>query len=175
MGRLLFLAALLALGGCDVTGEMPAGVRTDQRGLMTEQNKAVVRRLFDEVWNTGRLDKIEELYAPDFVADYRPYVPLRVGHQGIREMVRGAWTAFPDYHEELKELIAEGEKVVVRLTITGTQKGQWGPLPPTGRKVSFEEILILRIVQGKVVEQRGIPDNLNALRQLGVIPAPRQF
>ena len=49
-----------------------------------------------------------------------------------------------------------------------------GPLPPTGRKVSFEEILILRIVGGKVVEQRGIPDNLNALRQLGVIPAPRQ-
>jgi predicted ester cyclase len=92
---------------------------------MTEQNKAVVRRLFDEVWNTGQLDKIEELYAPDFVADYRPYVPLRVGHEGIRDMVRGAWTAFPDFHEELEELIAEGEKVVVRLTITGTQKGQW--------------------------------------------------
>lgn len=89
-------------------------------------------------------------------------------------MVRGAWTAFPDYHEELEELIAEGEKVVVRLTITGTQKGQWGPLPPTGKKVSFEEILILRVVDGKVVEQRGIPDNLNALRQLGVIPAPPQ-
>jgi predicted ester cyclase len=142
---------------------------------MTGQNKAVVRRLFDEVWNTGQLNSIEELYAPDFVADYRPYVPLRIGHEGIRDMVRGAWSAFPDFHEELEELIAEGEKVVVRLTITGTQNGQWGPLPPTGKRVKFEEILILRIVEGKVVEQRGIPDNLNALRQLGVIPAPRQF
>jgi predicted ester cyclase len=142
---------------------------------MTAKNKAVVRRLFDEVWNAGRLESIEELYAPDFVADYRPYAPLRVGHQGIRDMVRGTWTAFPDFHEELEELIAEGEKVVVRLTITGTQNGQWGPLPPTGKKAKFEEILILRIVEGQVVEQRGIPDNLNALRQLGVIPTPRQF
>ena len=90
-------------------------------------------------------------------------------------MVRGAWSAFPDFHEELEERIAEGEKVVVRLTITGTQNGQWGPLPPTGKRVKFEEILILRIVEGTVVEQRGIPDDLNALRQLGVIPAPRQF
>ncbi len=103
---------------------------------MTERNKAIVRQLF-EVWNTGRLDKIEELYAPDFVADYRPYAPLRVGHQGIRDMARGARTAFPDHHEELEELIAEGEKVVARLTITGTQAGQWGLVPPTGRKVRF--------------------------------------
>ena len=141
---------------------------------MIEHNKAIVRRLFDEVWNAGRLDAIEELYAADFVADYRPYAPLRVGHQGVRDMVRNAWAAFPDYHEELEELIAEGDKVVVRLTITGTQNGQWGPLPPTGRQVRFEEILILRIADGKVVEQRGIPDNLSALRQLGVLPTPPQ-
>jgi predicted ester cyclase len=140
--------------------------------MSTERNKAVVRRLFDEVWNTGSLDRIEELYAPDFVADYRPYAPLRHGHDAIKGMVQRAHAAFPDYHEELEEMIAEGDKVVVRFTITGTQLGQWGPLPPTGKPVRFEEIVILRFVDGKVADQRGLPDNLAALRQLGVVPTP---
>jgi predicted ester cyclase len=140
--------------------------------MSTEENKAIVRRLFDEVWNTGKLDKIEELYSPDFVADYRPYYPLHTGLEGIKEMVRRARTTFPDYHEELEDLVAEGHKVVARFLITGTQQGHWGPIPPTGKKLSFKEIVILRIVNGKVVGQRGIVDNLNALRQLGVVPTP---
>src|SRR5262245_36066544 len=106
--------------------------------MSTGRNKAVVRRLFDEVWNTGSLDKIEELYATNFVADYRPYAPLRHGHDAIKGMVRRAHAAFPDYHEELEEMIAEGDKVVARFTITrhatrsvGTSAadGQAGPLP----------------------------------------------
>jgi predicted ester cyclase len=76
-------------------------------------------------------------------------------------MVQRAYVAFPDFHEELEEMIAEGDMVVVRFTITGTQLGQWGPLPPTGKPVRFEEIVILRFV-----------DNLAALRQLGVMPTP---
>ena len=140
--------------------------------MSVEANKAIVRRLFDEVWNTGRLDAIEELYAPDYVADYRPYKPLRRGHAAIREMVQGAYATFPDYHEQLEQMVAEGDTVAVRLTITGTQLGWWGVVAPTGKKVRFEEMLILRIVDGKVVEQRGIVDNLAALRQLGVIPTP---
>ena len=137
--------------------------------MSVERNRAVVRRLF-EVWNTGSLDAIEELYAADYVADNRPYAPLRYGHDAIRGMVRHAHETFPDYHEELEELIAEGEKVMVRLTITGTQLGPRGPLPPTGKPVRFEEIVILRFRDGKVVEQHGLPDNLAALRQLGVVP-----
>ena len=140
--------------------------------MSIERNKAIVRRLFDEVWNTGRLDAIEELYAADYVADYRPYAPLRHGHDAIKGMVERAHIAFPDFHEELEEMIAEGDKVVVRFTITGTQRGQWGPLPATGKPVRFEEIVILRFVDGKVAEQRGLPDNLAALRQLGVMPTP---
>lgn len=139
---------------------------------MSEANKALVRRLFDEVWNSGAVDKIEELYSPDYVADYRPYAPLRRGHEAIRSMVQRAWATFPDYHEELLEMIAEGDKVVVRLLITGTQHGQWGVIPPTGKKVAMEEVIILRIVGGKVIEQRGLVDNLNGLRQLGILPIP---
>ena len=92
----------------------------------------------------------------------------------LKAWVQRAHVAFHDYHEELEEMIAEGDKVVVRLTITGTQLGQWGPLQPTGKQVRFEELVILRFVDGKVVEQRGLPDNLAALRQLGVVPTPRE-
>jgi predicted ester cyclase len=142
-----------------------------EQSMSTERNKTIVLRLF-EIWNTGRLDAIEELYAADYVADYRPYAPLRHGYDAIKGMIQSAHVAFPDYHEHLEEMIAEGDKVVVRLTITGTQLGQWGPLPPTGKPVRFEEIVILRFADGKVVEQRGLPDNLSALRQLGVMPTP---
>lgn len=165
----LLPAVTLALSGC---AAMPPS--TPGRGAdAVERNNALVRELTEVVWNRRDLDRIPDFYAPDFVADYRPYSALREGHEGIRRMVEGAWTAFPDYHEELHELIAEGDRVVVHLTISGTQNGQWGPLPPTGKRVQFEEIVILHIRDGKVRRQRGIPDNLNALRQLGVVPTPR--
>ena len=139
---------------------------------MSEANKILVRTITEEIWNARKLERIPEFYAPDYVADYRPYGPPREGHAGIRAMVERAWAAFPDYHEELHDLIAEGDRVAARFTISGTQNGPWGILPPTGKRVSFEEIVILRLRDRQVVWQRGIPDNLTALRQLGVIPSP---
>ena len=139
-----------------------------------DDHKRVVRRLFDEVWNGRDLSVVAALYSPDFVADYRPYAPLRHGHDGVRTMVQGATTAFPDYHEELIAMAAEGEHVAVHLRITGTQLGPWGPLAPTGRRLQFEEMLWLRFDgEGRVIHQRGVVDNLNALRQAGVIPTPQ--
>ena len=138
----------------------------------SDRNKAVVRALTEHIWNRRELDRIPEFYATDYVADYRPYSPLREGHSAIRGMVERAWEAFPDYHEELHELIAEGDRVVARFTISGTQSGPWGVLPPSHKRVEFDEIVILQLRNGKVIKQRGIPDNLAALRQLGIIPAP---
>ena len=138
----------------------------------SERNKTVVRDLTEHIWNRRALDRIPEFYAPDYVADYRPFAPVREGHAAIRGMVERAWEAFPDYHEELHEVIAEGSLVVARFTISGTQAGRWGVLPPTGKRVEFDEIVILELRGGKVVRQRGLPDNLTALRQLGVLPTP---
>ena len=135
---------------------------------MIDQNKILVREITEQIWNGGAFDKIPDFYSVDYVADYRPYAQPRRGHEGIRGMVERAHAAFPDYHEEIREIIAEGDVVVVRLTITGTQSGQWGALAPTGKRVSFEEVAILEIRDGKVVSQRGVADNLTALRQLGV-------
>ena len=115
---------------------------------MSEENKRLVGEITAVVWNSRGLDRIPKFYAPDFMADYRPYAPLREGHEGIRGMVEHAWIAFSDYHEELHELIAEGDRVVAHITISGTQTGQWGPLPPTGRHVQFDEIVILEIRTG---------------------------
>jgi predicted ester cyclase len=135
---------------------------------MSEQNKTLVREITEQIWNAGAFDRIPEFYSVDYVADYRPYAQPRHGHDGIRGMVERAHAAFPDYHEEIREMVAEGNVVVVRLTITGTQSGQWGVLAPTGKRVSFDEVVFLEIRDGKVVSQRGVADNLTALRQLGV-------
>jgi predicted ester cyclase len=161
-------ALTLAFAGC---AAMPPSAPAGGADAV-ERNKALVRELTEVVWNQRGLDRIPDFYRPDFVGDYRPYA-LRQGHEGIRTSVAGAWTAFPDYHEQILELIGEGDRVVVHLAISGTQRGQWGPLPPTGKRVQFEEIVILQIRDGKVLRQRGIVDNLNALRQLGVVPTPR--
>ena len=88
-------------------------------------------------------------------------------------MVEGALATFPDYREELLGLVADGDTVAVHLRITGTQTGPWGPLPPTGRRLVFEEMLWLTFDgTGRVARQRGIVDNLLALRQAGAIPTP---
>jgi predicted ester cyclase len=158
-------------------GSSEQGEKLRSRGgeVHTERNKAVVHRLFDEIWNGRKFEVVGELYAPDFVADYRPYAPLREGRDSIRGMVERAWTTMPDYHEDLLEMVAEGDSVAVHLRISGTQLGAWGPLPPTGKRLEFEEMLILTFNEaGQVVHQRGIVDNLAGLRQAGVMPTPEQ-
>lgn len=139
---------------------------------VSRRNKDVVRELTEQVWNRRSLDRIPEFYSPEYVADYRPHAPLREGHEAVRGMVERAWAAFPDYHEELRELVAEGDLVVARFTVSGTQEGPWGVLPATGKPVEFDEVVILELRDGKVVRQRGVADNLSALRQLGVLPRP---
>lgn len=130
-------------------------------------HRQLIERLFDEVWNGRQLDKIDELYAPDFVADYRPFAPLREGSVAVRDMVERAWETFPDYHEEMLAVVEEGDLAAVHLRITGTQHGAWGPLPATGRRVEFEEMILFTFgPDGRVVRQRGIADNLTALTQL---------
>ncbi len=131
-----------------------------------EKNKELVRQITEQLWNGRAYDRIPEFYAEDYVADYSPYA-IRHGHEGIRGMVERAYATFTDYHEELREMIAEGDTVVIRITISGLQTGQWGPLAPTGKRAVFDEAVFLRIRDGKVVHQRGIVDNLAALRQLG--------
>jgi predicted ester cyclase len=113
----------------------------------TSRNKGIVLGLFDDIWNGPRFDLIDEFYAPSFVADYRPYAPLRHGAGAVRTMVTAAWETFPDYYEELLSMIAEQNHVALYLRIVGSQRRAWGPLPATGRRLEFEEMSILSSIQ----------------------------
>jgi len=135
---------------------------------MSEENKNLVQRLFDEVWNQGDIDKIEEIYSEDFVAFYSPPIDFGSGLKGLRAIVTQMRNTFPDYHEKVEELIAEGNKVVARFVVEGAHKGPLGDIPPTGKSVCFEEVAIFRIDGGKIVEQRGFPDVMKMFRQLGL-------
>ena len=85
-----------------------------------------------------------------------------------------ARVAFPDFHHTVEDLVAEGDKVVPRLTLRGTHQGDFQGLPPTGKQVTFSGINVMRLEDGKIVEHWSIGDTLGMLQQLGAIPAPVQ-
>ncbi len=123
---------------------------------MTERSKDVVRRLVDEVLNAGRLDVVEELYAPSLAAAAKRWIsPFR--------------SSFPDVHMEVVELIAEGDKVVGRFKCSGTHLGEWRGHAPTGRRFrAIDEVYIFRFSEGKIVHAWGLEDTLRRLEQLGL-------
>jgi steroid delta-isomerase-like uncharacterized protein len=134
------------------------------------ENKVLVRRWFDEVWNHGREELIEQMRAPDAVA-----TGLGEGNQQSRgtgpfkdfyAKLRGT---FPDLHVSVEDLIAEGDKVCVRLSVEGTHLGD-ALAPATGRKVKFGAIVIARIADGRIAEAWNNLDQLGMLRQIGALP-----
>ena len=134
------------------------------RGSMSlEENKAIVRR-FIEAYNEGNLDLFDDLLAPDYF-DHTS----QVGREGLKQLFNMAFKAFPDLHETIEGIIAEGDEVWVRITFTGTHTGEWMGLAPTGKKVTSEMVDIFRIVNGKLVEYRDVGDRLDFFKQLGVI------
>ena len=123
---------------------------------MSEANKAVVRRLVDEVLNGGHLEVIDELYAPELAGAARRWIgPFRA--------------SFPDVHMEIVELVAEGDKVVGRFTCSATHLGEWLGHAPTGRRFErIDEVSIFRFRDGRIVQVWSLEDNLGRLRQLGL-------
>ena len=131
-----------------------------------EDNKALVRRQHEEVWNKGNAAAIDEIYASDFVCHF-PVGPKWKGPEGVKKVVARQRTAFPDWEETIEDIIAEGDKVVTRFTSRGTHKGRFMGVPPTGKKVEITEVAVFRIADGKIAEQWGFPDLQGLRRQLG--------
>jgi predicted ester cyclase len=137
--------------------------------MSIETNKAIVRAFVD-TWNSGDLDRLNDLMDESCV--------LTVGDQTFScspsstRMIAMHWRdAFPDWRFELMDLIAEGDKVVARMPFTGTQTGQVMDIPPTGKTVRVNEIVIFRVLGGKIVEAWEEYDEIGMRRQLGVLPA----
>jgi predicted ester cyclase len=131
-------------------------VAVERAGATRTEPKAVVRRLIEDVMNAGRLEVIDELYAPEMAAAARRWIaPFR--------------ESFPDVNMEIVELIAEGESVVGRLRCSATHLGPWRGNPPTGRRFErVDEVYIYRVRDGHIIEAWGLEDNRSRERQLGV-------
>jgi len=136
---------------------------------MFEANKAVVHRWVKAV-NEGDADINEDLFTPDTAF----HVPAGTapGREGRREWFLNRLTAFPDIHATVEDQIAEGDKVVSRITFRGTHKGPLGGIPPTGKSVEWTIITIDHIQHGKILERFGLPDRMTLYRQLGVVTDP---
>jgi steroid delta-isomerase-like uncharacterized protein len=140
--------------------------------MSTEGNKAIVVQLYKEVFNKGDLVLADKLVAPNAV-NHDPAAPPNIpdGAVGVKAVVTMLRSAFPDDHHTIEDLIAEGDKVVVRLTHTGTHQGNFLGLPPTGKHISQTSIHIFRFAEGKLVEGWANRDDLGLLQQIGAIPA----
>jgi predicted ester cyclase len=140
--------------------------------MSTEDNKAAVHQLLEELFNKRNLAYVDMACAPTIV--HHGLTPGLAGIEGTKRAA-GMWlAAFPDVHFAFEDWIAEGDKVVVRVTYSGTQQGELMGIPPTGKPFSVTGIEIYRFDDGKIIEHWLEVDNLGMLQQLGVVPAPGQ-
>jgi steroid delta-isomerase-like uncharacterized protein len=137
---------------------------------MSEGNKNIVRRLFEEVWNKGNLSLADELFAPTY-AHHDPSTPdLGRGPESEKKRATLYRTAFPDFRLTAEDIIAEGETAVVRWSCRGTHKGDLGGIAPTGKQFTISGVSIARFSNGKMVEGWVNWDALGLMQQLGVVP-----
>ncbi len=138
--------------------------------MSTEDNKALARRMYNEVINGGNLDLIDELVAEDFIEhEEQPGLPT-TGPAAPRAFFEMFKAGFPDMQMTVDELIAEGDLVVGRATVTGTHNGEFMGIPPTGKSFKVRAIDIVRVRDGKFVEHWGVTDEAAMMQQLGLSP-----
>jgi len=140
--------------------------------MSTEENKVLVQRSYDEFFNTGNLALVDQFHANDYVAHIISLPPIQ-GLEAIKQLASGYFRAFPDLHITLEDMVAEGDKVMTRVSWRGTHKGEFIGIPPTGKQVR-DRMYEYRIAGGKIAEWWDYSDNLGLMQQLGVIPAPGQ-
>lgn len=140
--------------------------------MSIEQNKVNVQRYFEEVWNKGNLTVLDEVMLPTVVVhNLPPKLPPNI--EGFKQFIKMFRTAFPDLRFTVDDVIAEGDKVVVRWTSTGTHKGQLMNFPPSGKKGTVTGMSIMRFdTKGKSLETWHQFDELGMLQQIGVMPVP---
>jgi steroid delta-isomerase-like uncharacterized protein len=138
--------------------------------MSTEEHKALARRVFDDVLNGRNLDLLDELAASDYI-EHNPLPGQRTGIDGIRDRYTIVLNAF-DPHFTVEDVIAEGDKVVLRWTNSGTHVGAFLGIPPTGRSFRIPGIEIWRMESGKLAEHWDVVDVFGQLQQLGLLPQP---
>jgi steroid delta-isomerase-like uncharacterized protein len=137
--------------------------------MSAEENKALVRRFYEEI-DKGNLDAMDELVAEDYVDHNPPPIPnLAPGREGLKQAFKLFWDATPGYHR-IEDQIAEGDKVVTRLTSFGKHEGDLPGAPATGNEMKMTSITIHRIADGKLAEKWSEKDMISLLQQIGKMP-----
>ncbi len=137
---------------------------------MSEGNKNLVRRLFEEVWNKGNLQVTDDLLTPNYAHHDSSTPDLGRGPEGEKKRATLYRTAFPDLRLTVEDIIAEGETVVARWSCRGTHKGDLNGIAPTGKRVNITGISIAHFTNGKMSEGFVHWDALSLMQQLGVVP-----
>src|SRR6266700_1714809 len=139
--------------------------------MTTDDNKALVQRFYDEVINQKNLAALDQFVSPNAV---NHTVPAGLP-QGPSQFLGLHLNAFPDVKVTVEDLLADGDIVIARVSIRGTQQGAFGSIHPRGKPITVMTINIFRIANGKMVEHWGLADRLSALQQLGVVLPPGQL
>jgi predicted ester cyclase len=155
--------------GCLTCAREPAEYRAVPEAL--EANKELVRRLYEEGFNQGNLDVVDELLAPDVITHDPIILDAPTGPGAIRGGIEMIRNAFPDFHVEVLDLIAEGDRVASFLRLSGTNTGEYRRGAATNRHGSMRAFFIWRIADGRLVESTGVADRFAFLQELGVIPS----
>ncbi len=137
---------------------------------MSENNKAIVRRLIEEVWNKGNLLLADELFTPNYEHHDASTPDFGRGPESEKKRVTLYRTAFPDLRLTIEDIIAEGETVMARWSCRGTHKGALSGIAPTGKQITISGITVGRLANGKIAESYVSWDALGLMQQLGVIP-----
>lgn len=138
-----------------------------------EQNKAIVRRAVEEFINGGKAEVADQLYGAEY--NYHGRGPEGKGPALAKAFVEMYRTAFPDMHITVEDMIAEGDRVAARGTATGTNTGSLMGAPPTGKPVHVTTMVVMRLEDGKIVEEWEVFDEIEMMRQLGMMPDESQM
>lgn len=134
-----------------------------------ETNKRMIQRYYDDLWNRWDLAVADELISSEITFRGSLGVSVR-GLEDFKGYMRSVRAVFPDFHNSIEDLIAEGDRVVARLTYRGTHKGELFGIVPTGRQVVYAGVAMFRITGGKIVDGWVLGDTLVLMQQIGAIP-----
>jgi predicted ester cyclase len=135
---------------------------------MSEQNKQVVRRLFEEVWNKGNLRTLDELLAPNFV-DHTTLPGAPNGREGYQRLIKAFRAALPDLTFTVQMVLAEGNRIAIQLTAKGTHEGNFLEFRPTHRPVTFSSLAFFTLENGKITDRFGVSDVSSVIMQYSAV------
>jgi steroid delta-isomerase-like uncharacterized protein len=138
---------------------------------MSADNKAIVRRLYEEVWSKRNLEVLNELISPSHALQGPNFSGSSIGPDAYKHQVLRFLEGYPDLRWAIEDLIAEKDKVVVCWTMSGTHLGNYRGVSATGKKISVDGVTIHQIARGKIMDSQSIWDTLGMMQQLGAVPS----